>query len=89
MSEQSVAKGRCSWPAVVFLPLVLVLLIPTFVDRGSFTETQFMRILVGLFIARWGLAIVRKERGRDWLLYLFLLITVPAAVYSIAGMLGR
>jgi len=65
------------------------MLIPTFVECGNYAEIQFMRTFLGLFVARWAIAIIRRERNRDWLFYLFLLIAVPGAIGCLSSVLGH
>ena len=83
MSTHS-TNHRCSWPALLLLPLVIVCLIPTFVKRGNIDEILFTRVLVGLFVLRWAVAIIRREQNRDWLFYVLLLILVPGAIYAVS-----
>jgi hypothetical protein len=89
MGEQTAARPRCSWPAIIFVPLVILMLLPTFVPRGNFAEIRFMRTFVAVFVARWAIAIIRKERNRDWLFYLFLLIAVPCAIYGLSDLFSH
>ncbi len=88
MIEQSAGRRRCSWPAVIFLPLVVLMLIPTCVKCGNVEQIRFTYAFVGLFFLRWLIAIIRGERNRDWLFYLFLLIAVPVAIYGLSELIA-
>ena len=74
-----------SWPHWFMLLMLLFLMAPMGIKDGNFVRIRLQGYIAGLFALRWGLAALRRERNRDWILYCVVAVLLYPALATVGS----